>query len=131
MKRKIILLFLAVFLPLSAFTLNADEKKPKREIPLNQVFDKNYERDNRSLTQQPIECCYMGMMNLIQTTFSANLGEVTLEVINTSTGEIYYDSFDSGLTPQTLLSISGDSGYYTITYTTESGDIYEGILTLN
>ena len=72
----------------------------------------------------------MGMMNLIQTTFSANLGEVTLEVINTSTGEIYYDSFDSGLTPQTLLPISGDSGYYTITYTTESGDIYEGTLTL-
>lgn len=129
MKRKIILLFLAVFLPLSAFTLNADEKKPKREIPLNKITDAS--DDNRSLTQQPIECCYMGMMNLIQTTFSADLGEVTLEVINTSTGEAYYDSFDSGLTPQTLLSISGDSGYYTITYTTESGDIYEGILTLN
>ena len=128
MKRKIILLFLAVFLPLSAFTLNADEKKPKRKIPLTPV--NSGFNNNRSLTQQPIECCYMGMMNLIQTTFSANLGEVTLEVINTSTGEIYYDSFDSGLTPQTLLSISGDSGYYTITYTTESGDIYEGTLTL-
>lgn len=129
MKRKIILLFLAVFLPLSAFTLNADEKKPKRKIPLTPV--NSGFNNNRSLTQQPIECCYMGMMNLIQTTFSADLGEVTLEVINTSTGEAYYDSFDSGLTPQTLLSISGDSGYYTITYTTESGDIYEGILTLN
>lgn len=131
MKRKIILLFLAVFLPLSAFTfiLNADEKKSKKQIPLTQV-QKNHQ-NNRSLTQQPIECCYMGMMNLIQTTFSADLGEVTLEVINTSTGEVYYDSFDSGLTPQTLLPISGDSGYYTITYTTESGDIYEGILTLN
>ena len=128
MKRKIILLFLAVFLPLSAFTLNADEKKPKRKIPLTPV--NSGFNNNRSLTQQPIECCYMGMMNLIQTTFSANLGEVTLEVINTSNGEIYCDSFDSGLTPQTLLSISGDSGYYTITYTTESGDIYEGTLTL-
>ena len=38
MKRKIILLFWAVFLPLSAFTLNADEKKPKREIPMSEVM---------------------------------------------------------------------------------------------
>lgn len=128
MKRKIILLFLAVFLPLSAFTLNADEKKPKRKIPLTPV--NSGFNNNRSLTQQPIECCYMGMMNLIQTTFSADLGEVTLEVINTSTGEVYYDSFDSGLTPQTLLPIPGDSGYYSITYITESGDIYEGFFTI-
>ena len=128
MKTKNILLFLAVLLPLSVFTLNADEKKPRREIPLKPV--KNYYDNNRSLTQYPIECCYMGMMNLIQTTVSSDLGEVTLEVINTSTGEISYDSFDSGVTPQTLLPISGDPGHYSITYTTESGDIYEGSLTL-
>lgn len=83
-------------------------------------------KDNRSLIQLPIECCYMGMMDLILTTFSSDLGEVTLEVINTSTGEISCDIFDSGMTPQYLLPIPGNSGYYTITYITESGDIYEG-----
>ena len=128
MKTKIILLFLAALLPLSVFQLNADEKKPKREIPLTPV--KDYQDNNRSLIQLPIECCYMGMMNLIQSTFSKDLGDVTLEVINTSTGEISCETFDSGVTPQTLLPISGDSGYYTITYTTESGDIYEGTLVL-
>lgn len=128
MKTKIILLFLAALLPLSVFHLNADEKKPKREIPLTPV--KDYQDNNRSLIQLPIECCYMGMMNLIQSTFSKDLGDVTIEVINTSTGEISCETFDSGVTLQTLLPISGDSGYYTITYTTESGDIYEGTLTL-
>lgn len=129
MNKKIIFLFLAALLPLSVFQLNADEKKTKHEIPLNPI--KSYHDNNRSLIQIPIESCYMGMMNLIQSTFSGDLGEVTLEVINTSTGEISCETFDSGVTPQTLLPISGDSGYYTITYTTESGDIYEGELTIN
>lgn len=128
MKKRIILLFLAVFLPLSVFTLNADEKKQKREIPLNPV--KQTHDNNRSLTQYPIECCYMGMMNLIQTTFSTNLGDVALEVINTNTGEINFDTFNSAINPQAFLSISGTPGFYTITYTTQSGDIYEGTLTL-
>ena len=128
MKTKIILLFLAVFLPLSVFQLNADEKRNKQKIPLKPLMEHN--EDNRSLLQQPIECCYMGVTNLIQTAFSCDLGEVTLEVINMSTGEISCDTFDSGVTPQTLLQISGDSGYYSITYTTESGDIYEGTLVL-
>ena len=128
MKKKIILLLLAALLPLSVFQLNADEKKTKHGIPLNPV--KDYQDNNRSLIQLPIESCYMGMMNLIQSTFSRDLGEVVLEVINTSTGEIICETFDSGVTPQTLLPISGDSGYYIITYTTESGDIYEGTLVL-
>ena len=37
MKTKIISLFLAMLLPLSVFTLNADEKKTKEQIPLTQV----------------------------------------------------------------------------------------------
>lgn len=128
MKTKFILLFLAVFLPLSAFQLNADEKNQRQEIPLKRI--QNNHENNRSLTQLPVECCYMGMMNLILTTFSSDLGEVTIEVINTSTGETSYDIFDSGMTPQSVLPISGNSGYYTITYITEAGDIYEGSLTL-
>ena len=61
--KKFIFLFLAVFLPLSAFVLNADEKMNKQEIPLTQVLDGNSDRDNRSLIQLPIECHYLSMMN--------------------------------------------------------------------
>lgn len=128
MKTKFILILLAVLLPLSALIVNADEKEQGQKIPLTKIKgDFNY---NRSLIQLPIECCYMGIMDFILTTFSSDLGEVTLEVVNTSTGENSCDIFDSGMTPQYLLPISGNSGYYTITYITETGDIYEGTLTL-
>lgn len=128
--KKFIFLFLAVFLPLSAFVLNADEKRNKQEIPLTQVLDGNSDRDNRSLILLPIECHYLSMMNSLVTTVWSDLGDVTLTVTNTSTGSVWYDSFDSALEPQTMLPLSGEPGIYQIIYITESGDIYEGILNI-
>lgn len=128
--KKFIFLFLAVFLPLSAFVLNADEKMNKQEIPLTQVLDGNSDRDNRSLIQLPIECHYLSMMNSLVTTVWSDLGDVTLTVTNCSTGSVWYDSFDSALEPQTMLPLSGEPGIYQIIYITESGDIYQGTLTL-
>ena len=130
MKKKFIFLFLAVFLPLSAFVLNADEKMNKQEIPLNPVFDGNSEWDNRSVVLLPIECHYLSMMNAVVTTVWADLGDVTLTVTNCSTGNVWYDSFDSALEHQTMLPLSGEPGIYQIIYITESGDIYQGTLTL-
>lgn len=126
MKRKLIFFFLAMFLPLSASVLNADEKKNKQEIPLTPIVDGGTENDNRSLIQLPIECHYLGMINAVVTTVWSDLGDVTLTVTNCSTGNVWYNSFDSALEPQTMLPISGDSGTYQIVYITESGGIYEG-----
>ena len=66
------------------------------------------------------------MMSCVQTVVSTDLGEVGVMILNCSTGESWYDTFDSGVEPQALLQISGDSGLYEITYTTEAGDVYEG-----
>ena len=129
--KKFIFLFLAVFLPLSAFVLNADEKMNKQEIPLTQVLDGNSDRDNRSLIQLPIECHYLSMMNSLVTTVWSDLGDVTLTVTNCSTGSVWYDSFDSALESQTLLTLSGEPGIYEIVYITGSGDIYKGTFNLN
>lgn len=130
MKHKLILILLAVFLPLSAFSTNVDEPPHKQEIPLNPVIEGNSEWINRSLVQIPIECHYFGMMNSLVTTVWSDLGDVTLTVTNCSTGSVWYDSFDSALEPQTVLPISGEPGTYQIIYITESGDIYEGILNI-
>lgn len=130
MKQKFIFLFLAVFLPLSAFVLNADDKKNKQEIPLTLVVSDGSERDNRSIFQLPIECHYFGMVDGIVTSVCSDLGDVTLTVTNCSTGNVWYDSFDSALEPQTMLPLSGEPGIYQIIYITESGDIYQGTLTL-
>lgn len=126
MKLKFLLMTLVVFLPLSSFVLNADEQKNKQEIPLHQTHDGGPGHDIRSLIQLPIECHYFGIMNTIVTTVQSDLGDVVLTVTNCSTGNVWYDSFDSALEPQTMLPISGEPGVYEITYITESGNIYEG-----
>lgn len=130
MKTKIILIFLAVFLPLAASILNADSPPHKQEIPINPVIEQNSDYDNRSLIQFPIECHYLSMMNAIMTTVQSDLGDVLITVTNCSTGNVWYDSFDSAREPQTMLPISGEPGVYEITYITESGNIYVGNFTI-
>lgn len=119
--KKLIIIILAL-LPLFTFSVNADEKPVRQEIPLKRIG--NICSENRSLN--PVECCYIGMMNFIQTSVYTDLGDVYVEVINNNTGETFWDSFDSGITPQHILTVSGTSGYYQVTYITETGDIYEG-----
>ena len=69
-------------------------------------------------------------MNSIVTTAYSDLGDVTLTVTNCSTGNIWYDSFDSALEPQVTLPLSKEPGFYIINYITESGEIYEGNLNI-
>ena len=121
--RKTLLLLLALLLPLSAFEMNADNEDAVMKIPLELEIEKNFER---TLTQIPIESYYFGMMNAVVTTVWSDLGDVLLTVTNLSTGDVWYDSFDSALEPQTLLPLSGEPGIYEIVYITGSGGIYEG-----
>ena len=64
------------------------------------------------------------------TTVYSDLGIVHLTITNTSTGEVWYETVNSATTTQAILPISGSMGLYEIVYTTESGDIYEGSLTI-
>lgn len=130
MKTKFLLIFLAVFLPLSTSVLNAGENKNKQDIPLYPVDNGPSDNDNRSLIQLPIECCYLGMMDAVVTSVWSDLGNVTLTITNCSTGSVWYDSFDSVLEPQTALLLSGEPGIYQIVYITESGGVYEGTFTI-
>ena len=71
------------------------------------------------------------MMNSVVTTVWSDLGEVVLTVTNCSTGNVWYDTFDSTQEPQTALALSGEPGIYEIVYITETGDIYEGTFTIH
>lgn len=130
MKTKFLLILLAVFLPLSASVLNADEPPHKQDIPLYPI-DPEGSKDIRSQIQHPIECHYLGMINAFVTTVWSDLGDVTLTVTNCSTGSVWYCSFDSTMEPQNFLSISGESGFYEIIYVTESGNLYKGSFTID
>lgn len=117
---------MAVLLPLSAFEMSADEKVAKK-IPLTQGVNKRMER---GVVDVPIESYYSGMMSSIQTTVTSDLGKIDMTVTNLMTGESWSDSFDSGMTSQTFLPISGAPGLYEITYLTSFGDLYEGTFTI-
>lgn len=129
MKTKSILFLMVVFLPLSTLLMKADEPKPiTAHIPLSS--QQNVSKENRDITLSSIECSYFSDVEIIQTNISDYLGEITIEVLNTTTGEYFYDSFDSAFTQQHILNITGSSGFYTITYSTESGETYLGTLEL-
>ena len=124
--KKLIIFLMAVLLPLSAFEVSADEKEA-RKIHLTKDFTKKVER---TLFILPLESYYLGMLSSIQTTVTSDLGRIDMTVTNLMTGESWSDSFDSALTPQTYLPISGAPGLYEITYLTSFGDLYEGSFTI-
>lgn len=120
-------LMLAFLLPLFAPDMSADDENAKMKIPLKLEPSKHF---TRSLIEEPITCHYYGIVTSIVTTVTSDQGNVTLTVTNLSTGEVWYDVFDSGTDPQTVLPISGTPGFYEITYITSSGDVYEGSFTI-
>ena len=121
-------LMLAFLLPLFAPDMSADDENAKMKIPL-ELQPKT--KLNRSLVLEPLTCHYYSMMTSIVTTVTSDQGNVTLTVTNLSTGDAWYDVFDSATEPQTVLLISGTPGLYEIVYTTQSGDVYEGSFIIN
>lgn len=119
---------MAVLLPLSLFGMNDENEKVVMKIPLK--FEQGT-KINRNLQEEPIEAYYYGLMNIIITNVFSDLGEISLTVTNHSTGEVWYDIFDSGVQPQVVTPISGTPGWYEIVYTTAAGEVYEGSFNLN
>ena len=110
-------------MPFSALYIRADVNGVIAKIPLKVENGKKLSRD---LIQLSIESCYYGMLSAIHTTVSTDLGEIDVTVTNCSTGELWEDTFDSFTESQHLIQISSTPGLYEVTYTTESGDLYEG-----
>ena len=78
----------------------------------------------------PIECYYVGFDSSVVIVFSEDIGTVDISIVNTSTGEVFFDTVDAK-DGQYAVGISGDDGTYILQIGTESGDIYEGEFTLN
>lgn len=120
--RKHIILCLALFLPLFAFNMKADENE-NFKIPLKSSNGKEL---CRGLDQLILECYYNGSIGFLLTNILADEGEITFILTNLSTGETWSNSFDSGSVSQVITTISGTAGYYEIIYLTETGDSYVG-----
>ena len=66
------------------------------------------------------------MLSCIRTTCLSDLGNISISVINYTTGEILNDIYDSAIYPLFFIDFSGAAGVYEIIYVTEAGQRYEG-----
>lgn len=122
--RKMIFFLSALLLPFFAFEMSADDEPAVMKIPLEILPGKNL---TRNFVEVNLECSYCSEMSTITTISFEDLGIVHLTITNTSTGEVWYDTFDSGTSSQIATLISGTPGYYDVVYVAESGVIYKGI----
>ena len=73
----------------------------------------------------PISASYESLLSSILLTFTSNLGEIEVEVLNTISG--YYDSgFIDTQYLSAVIPISGGPGHYIILFTLPSGQQYKG-----
>lgn len=76
-----------------------------------------------------IYCSYSEQTSCLDFTFSTNLGNLTITVVNLTSNEVVSTIVDSSLGYEAL-PISGDSGYYVINIVSSGGNSYYGSFTL-
>ncbi len=81
--------------------------------------------DPRSPALVPISASYVESSSCILVNFKYDLGEVDYELVNLSTSGTAYGTIDSDSGSQ-IIMMSGDAGYYSITFTLSSGTQYYG-----
>ncbi len=121
MGKKILLVFVAVLCTLPM--RGDDPPETKKEIPVKEIGTRPTVRDFSIL---PLQVYYDGMIHSINTVVISDMGMIEVIVTNLITGENWWDAFDSAFEPQSVLKISGTSGYYEVMYITQSGDVYVG-----
>ncbi|MBO8470513.1 MAG: DUF3244 domain-containing protein [Bacteroidetes bacterium] len=126
--KKILLFSVALLLLLPVQNITADDDN--KTVVLNIDIYKTAKQLQRSFVDIPIECYYVGFDSSVVIVFSEDIGTVDISIVNTSTGEVFFDTVDAK-DGQYAVGISGDDGTYILQIGTESGDIYEGEFTLN
>lgn len=120
---KKLLLSLLLSVPLATFSMNVKDDDAVMKIPLEIKQGGNI---NRSFNPDVIICYYDAMLSCIRTTCLSDLGNISISVINYTTGEILNDIYDSAIYPLFFIDFSGAAGVYEIIYVTEAGQRYEG-----
>ncbi|MBQ3246168.1 MAG: hypothetical protein IJB06_05575 [Bacteroidales bacterium] len=114
---------LLLSVPLATFSMNVKDDDAVMKIPLEIKQGGNI---NRSFNPDVIICYYDAMLSCIRTTCLSDLGNISISVINYTTGEILNDIYDSAIYPLFFIDFSGAAGVYEIIYVTEAGQRYEG-----
>ena len=125
-KKKLFILIAALFfalLPLASISCFANEDEP---LPIV-IGDLNPGGGPifYAPAMIPIQAVYYPAISTVVVNFLYDLGFVSLEIENLTTGEYSQSSFNAtqGLHP---FMISGDVGVYEITFTLSNGHVYTG-----
>ena len=79
----------------------------------------------RTDSSVPILADYDSSLSLVYLYFKSNLGDIEVEVLNTTTGGYYSDIVDTQYL-YAIIPISLGPGHYIITFTLPSGQQYQG-----
>lgn len=79
----------------------------------------------KSPVQVPIVCTLYASLSYVDICFLANLGFVTIEIENQTTGE-YDQAVVDALAGQLNFFFSGGEGFYEITFRLSNGQMYNG-----
>lgn len=75
--------------------------------------------------QVPIDCVYYSDGSTIGVVFQENLGYVSVEIVNQTTGEYTQTTINSA-DGSAICPISGNPGFWTITFSLSDGTMYYG-----
>lgn len=79
----------------------------------------------RSVVSIPIHALWNSMDNGVHLYFADDIGNLSVVVLNLSTGEVVHDFIDTA-DGQASLYTSGTSGLYSLSMQTEYGETFEG-----
>lgn len=85
--------------------------------------DSGAEVIHRLPAQAPVLCSLVE--NSLEVTFLFNLGAITVEIENQTTGE-YSQTVMNAVAGPMVFPISGNAGFWTITFTLSNGAVYYG-----
>ena len=128
--KKAITFFAAVLMsfvsvcPSFASAQNDGDKKEDKEIVIRggKILSSN---NHRAPARIPIKVSYVSFISALNITFINNLGEVGVNVTNHSTGDYLGGTLDASA-GTAILPISGDEGFYTVTFILPNGTEYYG-----
>lgn len=119
----ILMAFISVC-PSFAYTLNDADKKEDKEITIR-IGNVRIGDNHRASARIPIKVSYVSFISALSITFMNSLGEVEVNVTNHSTGDYLSGILDANA-GTAILPISGDEGFYTVTFVRSDGTEYYG-----
>ena len=124
MKRIVTTIFMACCIFISVKAQNGTDQTVDFRVEKAQVETPIY----RAPARIPVQGYYVSFMNTLYLSFAYDMGDVTVRIENTRTGEFFSESFttDSGM----AITLGAESGLHIITIVRDDGQQYSAELLL-